>query len=41
VCRAEEPALRPLDFDQLHWTRCHHAEALPDLTADDRLGSSA
>jgi peptide/nickel transport system ATP-binding protein len=41
VCRAEEPALRPLDFDQLHWTRCHHAEALPDLAADDRLGSSA
>jgi peptide/nickel transport system ATP-binding protein len=30
-CRDEEPALRPLDQDRLHWTRCHYAEDLPPL----------
>jgi oligopeptide/dipeptide ABC transporter ATP-binding protein len=30
-CQAEEPALRPLDFDRVHWSRCHYAEELPAL----------
>jgi peptide/nickel transport system ATP-binding protein len=41
-CHEEEPELRPLDPDRLHWTRCHHAEELPPLGADDpSLGSRA
>jgi peptide/nickel transport system ATP-binding protein len=42
-CRQEEPALRPLDFDRLHWSRCHYAEELPPLgsTAADAPLSGA
>jgi peptide/nickel transport system ATP-binding protein len=41
-CREEEPALRPLDADRLHWSRCHYAEELPALgSADTTLGSTA
>ncbi|MEX1162404.1 MAG: oligopeptide/dipeptide ABC transporter ATP-binding protein, partial [Nitriliruptor sp.] len=38
-CREEEPDLRPLDPDRLHWSRCHYAEELPPLGAADAAGS--
>jgi peptide/nickel transport system ATP-binding protein len=36
-----EPELRPLDVGGLHLSRCHFAETLPELGADDPVGSPA
>ncbi len=36
-----EPELEPVDFDRQHWSRCHYADSLPELGADDPVGSTA